>query len=154
MEFFLSQLVPLFGIFMIIAVVIGPIWIANYFRARERAQLHETLRVAYEKGQPPPAELIEKLTDDGWSPQGRARGGADADLRRAVVLIAVGLGLAGLGLGLGWGISLASDVGGAITGGVIAGVGAIPGFIGVAYLLLWMLGRRSSSERDAPAAKQ
>ena len=29
MEFFFAQLIPLFGIFMIIAVVIGPIWIAN-----------------------------------------------------------------------------------------------------------------------------
>jgi hypothetical protein len=153
MEGFFAELVPLFGIFMIIAVVIGPIWIGHYFRARERSQLHETLRIAYEKGQPPPPELIEKLTDDGWSPA-RVRGGADADLRRAVVLIAVGLGLAGLGLGLGWGISLASDVGGAITGGVIAGVGAIPGFIGVAYLLLWMIGRRAPAGKDAAVAKQ
>ena len=138
-----SLLIPILGIFMIVAVVIGPIWIRSYYRSKEREQLHATLRAAYEKGQPPPPELIEKLTADA----GRIDGGASApgndhDLRRAIVLIAVGLGLAGLGLGLGWGIWLASPEGGAITGGVIAGVGAIPGFIGVAYLILWLVGRR------------
>jgi len=137
MEFFLSQMIPLFGIFMIIAVVIGPIWINAYFKARERAQLHETLRIAYEKGQPPPPELVEKLTADAPS-AGMGAGGRDADLRRAVVLIAVGLGLAGLGFCLGLGITQASDVGGWIAGGAIAGAGAIPGFIGLAYLILWL----------------
>jgi|SRR5215472_437477 len=135
-------MVPVFGIFMIIAIVIGPVWIRSYYRSKEREQLHETLRAAYEKGQPPPPELIEKLTGEGgYDPSGRFAG-SDRDLRRAIVLIAVGVGLAALGAGLGWGISLASDVGGAITGGVIAGAGAIPAFIGVAYLILWLLGRR------------
>lgn len=134
--------VPIFGIFMIIAVVIGPVWIRSYYRSKEREQLHATLRAAYEKGQPPPPELIEKLTaEGGYDPSGRPMG-SDRDLRRAIVLIAVGVGLAALGAGLGWGISMASDVGGAITGGVIAGAGAIPAFIGVAYLILWILGRR------------
>jgi hypothetical protein len=134
--------VPIFGIFMIIAIVIGPVWIRSYYRSKEREQLHATLRAAYEKGQPPPPELIEKLTaEGGYDPSGRPTGN-DRDLRRAIVLIAVGVGLAVLGAGLGWGISLASDVGGAITGGVIAGAGAIPAFIGVAYLILWALGRR------------
>jgi hypothetical protein len=135
-------MIPVFGIFMIIAVVIGPVWIRSYYRSKEREQLHATLRAAYEKGQPPPPELIEKLTaEGGHDPSGRPMG-SDRDLRRAIVLIAVGVGLAALGAGLGWGISLASDVGGAITGGVIAGAGAIPAFIGVAYLILWMVGRR------------
>ena len=136
-------MVPIFGIFMIIAVVIGPIWIRSYYRSKEREQLHMTLRAAYEKGQPPPPELIEKLTAESGSfgLGGTQSSGGDRDLRRAIVLIAVGVGLAALGAGLGWGIGLASDVGGAITGGVIAGAGAIPGFIGIAYLVLWLLGR-------------
>lgn len=136
-------LIPIFGIFMIIAVVIGPIWITSYFKARDRAELHETLRVAYEKGQPPPPELIEKLTAASDTPVAAPSGRVDADLRRAVVLIAVGGGLAALGLGLGWGINTVSDVGGHVVSGVIAGAGAIPGFIGVAYLILWLLGRRA-----------
>ena len=136
---FFGAMVPIFGIFMIIAIVVGPVWINAYFRARERQQLHETLRVAYEKGQPPPPELIEKLTA-GNLPQS-APDSTDRDLRRAVVLIAVGLGLGLLGLALGYGISLSSDIGGWITGGCIAGAGAIPGMIGLAYMFLYILKR-------------
>jgi len=136
-----AELVPICGIFMIIAVVIGPIWIRSYFNARERAQMHETLRVAYEKGQPVPPELIEKLTRSATRPSSMGGTGSDADLRRAVVLIAVGLGLACLGAGLWYGISFADAEGGAITGGIVAGSGAIPGFIGVAYLVLWLARR-------------
>ncbi|HTX48551.1 MAG TPA: DUF6249 domain-containing protein [Caulobacteraceae bacterium] len=144
----IAILVPLAGILMIIAVVVGPVWINAYFRARDRVQLHETLRLAYEKGQPPPPELIEKLTSAesiSMSPGGTA----DRDLRRAVVLIAVGLGLCGLGLGMGWGIGMVSGNAGAgaVVGGIIAGSGAIPGFIGLAYLLLWRMER---VERKAP----
>jgi hypothetical protein len=137
-------MVPVFFIFMIIAVVIGPIWIRSYYREKERAQLHETLRTAYEKGQPPPPELIERLTGGGDDQLGRRMSaGSEGDLRRAIVLIAVGLGLGMLGLGLGYGISLADTVGGWITGAAIAGAGAIPGMIGLAYLFLW-LGKRHS----------
>ena len=136
-------LVPMFLFLMIIAVVVGPIWIGSYFKAKERAQLHETLRVAYEKGQPPPPELIEKLTGDNVTSTA-SPSSVDRDLRRGIVLVAVGAGVAALGLGLGWGISMASDIGGAVTGGVIAGAGAIPGLIGVAYLILWALGRRGA----------
>lgn len=142
MDFGPAVLVPIFGTFMIIAVVIGPVWINSYFRSREREQLHETLRIAYEKGQPVPPELIEKLTS-GHEPAPAWQGNVDRDLRRAVVLIAVGAGLALLGLGLGWGIGFASEEGGMIVTGAVAGAGAIPGFIGVAYLLLWLVGRRT-----------
>jgi len=70
-------------------------------------------------------------------------GGSDADLRRAVVLVAVGLGLVGLGAGFVYAIP---GEGGAIPGGIIAGAGAIPGFIGLAYLVLWL------ARRNAPQA--
>lgn len=134
-------IVPVFGIVMIIAVVIGPIWIRSHYSARERAQLHETLRAAYEKGQPPPPELIEKLTSGAVAANAPMSAGSESDLRRAIVLISVGIGLGLLGLGLGWGIGMADSVGGWITGGAIAGSGAIPGMIGLAYLALW-LGKR------------
>jgi hypothetical protein len=145
---FVAQLGPIFGIFMIIAIVIGPMWIRSYFNARDRAQMHETLRVAYEKGQPVPPELIEKLTastsrESYSTPSSNA---PDADLRRAVVLIAVGLGLAGLGFGFWYALGYASDTASHIVGGIIAGSGAIPGFIGLAYLSLWAL------RRNAPKA--
>jgi hypothetical protein len=138
-EAFSEQIVPILGIFMIIAIVIGPLWIRSYFAARDRAQLHETLRVAYEKGQPVPPELIERLTaaTPAQSSSGRANA-ADGDLRRAVMLIAVALGLVGLGAGLFWGFMYVNPIPAGIIGGSTAGAGAIPGFIGLAYLVLWL----------------
>jgi hypothetical protein len=148
-EAFIEQIVPILGILMIIAIVIGPLWIRSYFAARERSQLHETLRVAYEKGQPVPPELIEKLT--AATPRQGSAGssfssGPDADLRRAIILIAVGLGLVGLGAGLFWGFMYVNPIPAGIIGGSTAGAGAIPGFIGLAYLVLWM------SRRSGPRA--
>jgi hypothetical protein len=145
-DVFVAQLLPIFGIFMIIAIVIGPIWIRSYFAARDRAQMHETIRIAYEKGQPVPPELIEKLTAAATRPSYSYSSAPDADLRRALVLIAVGLGMAGLGLGFWYGLGYVGPMVGGIVGGIVAGSGAIPGFIGVAYLVLWLL------KRGAPRA--
>jgi hypothetical protein len=124
---------------MILGLALGP----RYIRSRERTRLYDLMRTAYEKGQPVPPELIASLTSEtADSPLLEQGSGGDRDLRRAVVLIAVGLGLGALGLLLGAGIGIVSHVGGAITGGVIAGTGAIPAFIGLAYLLLYLAGRK------------
>jgi hypothetical protein len=125
---------------MIVALVIGPLWIRSYFAAQERSRLHETLRVAYEKGQAVPPELIQSLQT---SVSERPISTPDRDLRRAIVLIAVGLGLCGLGYGMYFGLNSASEEGAWITGTSIAGAGAIPGLIGVAYLILWLINRRA-----------
>jgi hypothetical protein len=124
------------------AVVLVP----KYLKSRERTKLLDTLKVAYEKGQPVPPELIEALQRGDSSPDVRpyAVTNAERDLRRAVVLIAVGVGIALLGYGLYYGISYSSEEGGAITGAVVAGSGAIPGLIGVAYLLLYLTRGRPS----------
>ena len=132
-----------FVLILVLGLALGP----RYIRSRERQRLYDLMRVAYDKGQPVPPEVIAQLSAEPQAEERLRSPGADADLRRAVVLIAVGLGLAGLGLGLGWGIGMASQIGGAITGGVIAGCGAIPGFIGVAYLLLWLVERRGQPPR-------
>jgi len=127
-------------IILVLGCVLGP----RYIRSRERQRLYELMRTAYEKGQTVPPEVIAQLSAEPQldaAPRQSGSGSADPDLRRAVVLIAVGIGLAGLGLGLGWGIGTVSAIGGTITGGIIAGCGAIPGFIGVAYLLLWLVSR-------------
>jgi hypothetical protein len=122
------------------AIVLVP----KYLRSRERSKLLDTLKIAYERGQPVPPELIEALQRGGMpAPSGRSAdfSTAESDLRRAIVLISVGVGIALLGYGLYWGISYESEEGGAITGAAVAGCGAIPGLIGVAYLLLWMARR-------------
>ncbi|HEV2365973.1 MAG TPA: DUF6249 domain-containing protein [Caulobacteraceae bacterium] len=131
----IAATVPPVAFFLFLAaIIIAP----SYFRSRDRARLQETLRTAYEKGQPVPPELITALQTPAAA---TAVPTAERDLRRAVVLIAVGLGLVGLGYGLWYGLMTVSDVAAYITGGVVAGTGAIPGLIGLAYLILWLTKR-------------
>lgn len=119
--------------------------VPRYLKSRERSKLLDTLKVAYEKGQPVPPELIEALQrGDVPSVRSTEISTSESDLRRAIVLISVGVGIALLGYGLYWGISYASDEGGAITGAAVAGCGAIPGLIGLAYLVLWLARRQPS----------
>jgi hypothetical protein len=128
----------LFVLALVLGLAIGP----RYIRSRERRRLYDVMQTAYEKGQPVPPELIASLTADTPEPETRAPASSvDRDLRRAIVLMAVGLGLGGLGFGMGFGLSFASGTAGAIVGGIIAGCGAIPGFIGLAYLILFLAGR-------------
>jgi hypothetical protein len=96
--------------------------------------MQETLRTALEKGQTLPTELVTALQN---SVTARTMPTREGDLRRAVVLIAVGLGFCALGYGLWYGLMTVDDTAAYITGGCTAGAGAIPGLIGVAYLILW-----------------
>jgi len=117
------------------AVILVPM----YLKSRDRQRMHETLRIAYEKGQPVPPELIAALQSNATTTALLPT--AERDLRRALVLISVGLGLCGLGYGLWYGLMSVSDEAAYIVGGSVAGVGAVPGLIGVAYLILWLTRR-------------
>jgi hypothetical protein len=132
-------LVPVAFFAMIAAIVLVP----GYLRSQDRARMHETLRIAYEKGQPVPPELIEALQRN-VAP--RVISTPERDLRMGIVLVAVGLGFAGLGYGLWYGLMSVNEIAAYVSGGSTAGFGAIPGFIGVAYLILW------ATRRNAPKA--
>ncbi|MFO1014419.1 MAG: DUF6249 domain-containing protein [Caulobacteraceae bacterium] len=138
-----GQFVPFAGMLFILGVVIGPIWVRSHFIAKEREQLHQTLRTAFEKGQNVPPELVASLQSrfDGEAGGGydRWRGGAGGDLRRGLVLMGVGVGIMCLGVGLYFGISQVSPQAGGITGGSVAGSGAIPFLIGVAFVISYMI---------------
>ncbi len=82
MEVFMDDiLVPLAFFAMIAALFLVP----DYFKSKDRARLHETLRIAYEKGQPVPPELIQALQSGNLATKDVNR--SDKDLRAAVVLI-------------------------------------------------------------------
>jgi hypothetical protein len=138
-ELLTSVLVPVAFFAMIAAIVLVP----GYLRSQDRARMHETLRIAYEKGQPVPPELIEALQRN-VAP--RVISTPERDLRLGIVLVAVGLGFAGLGYGLWYGLMSVNEIAAYVSGGSTAGFGAIPGFIGVAYLILW------ATRRNAPKA--
>jgi hypothetical protein len=111
----------------------------SYFRSRDRARMHETLRLAYEKGQPVPPELIEALQVGGRGPLENPQSRSAHDLRVGVVWLAVGLGFVAIGGAFYAGLYY---VGGASeTFASFAAIGAIPIFVGLAFMLLSALGR-------------
>jgi multisubunit Na+/H+ antiporter MnhB subunit len=124
------------------AIIVLP----RYFRSRDRDKLHETLRIAYEKGQPVPPELIAALTreDNSVGPTHTRLPTPDRDFRRGLVLVFIGLGFAAAAYALYLGIGVFSETGAWITGECVAAIGAIPGFIGLAYLVLWLAKRNSA----------
>ena len=130
-----SFLVPIAFFAAIAAVFILP----SYFRSRDRARMHETLRLAYEKGQPVPPELIEALQVGGQTPMENPQSRAARDLRVGIVWLAVGLGFVAIGGAFYAGLYY---VGGATeTFASFAAIGAIPIFVGLAFMLLSALGR-------------
>ena len=122
-------------------VVAAIVLVPTYLRYQDRQRMHDTLRSAFDKGQPVPPELITALQSN-IAP--RRPSTPESDLRRAIILISVGLGLCGLGYGLWYGLMSVDETAAYISGGATAGVGAIPGFIGLAHLLLW------ATRRNAP----
>ena len=124
-------LVPLGFFAFLAAIIIVPV----IMRSRDRALLHETLRIAYDKGQPVAPEMIEMLQRDVRERSGRlARSSADRDLRWAVILIGLALGLVAMSFALGM------TEGPEALYGTLAGA-TIPGFIGLGFLVLWFFGR-------------
>jgi hypothetical protein len=104
---------------VVAAIVIVPV----FLRYQDRGRLNETLRLAFEKGQPVPPELLTALQSN-IAP--RVPTTPERDLRLGVILIACGVGLCGLGYGLWFGLMSVSETGG----------------IGVAYLILWATRRK------------
>jgi hypothetical protein len=70
------------------------------------------------------------------------RYGPDRDLRRGVILFCTGLGFVAIGLAFYAGLYY---VGGATeTFATFAAIGAIPGFIGLAYIAIWSFTRKAT----------
>lgn len=127
------------------AIIIGPMWM----RHRERQSMQEIVRIAYEKGQPVSPELVSAIQSSLAVKTPSTR---ESDLRRAIIFIAIGLGFVGLGYGLWYGLMSADDMAAYISGGCTAGVGAIPGMIGIAYLILWATGSKKSSSAKSSSS--
>jgi len=110
----------------ITAIILG----SQYFQARKRARVHETIELAMRQGQPAPPELVELVARQ------TPRSQPPSDLRWGLIALCAGLGFAIFGQIMG---AIDTEARTALTG-----VAAIPGCIGIAGILLHFLGRKSS----------
>jgi len=110
----------------ITAIILG----SQYFQARKRARVHETIELAIRQGQPAPPELVELVARQ------TPRSQPPSDLRWGLIALCAGLGFAIFGQIMG---AIDTEARTALTG-----VAAIPGCIGIAGILLHFLGRKSS----------
>lgn len=117
-------LVPLGFFAMIAAVVIVP----RYLKSLERMKLQDTLRAAVERGQPIPPEVVEAM-----SLAARPKPSPQRDLRVGIIWLGVAAGLAALGLLAGVNEPDATYP--------ALGLAALPGFIGLAFILISVLSR-------------
>jgi hypothetical protein len=120
---------------MIILIIFGSIaslFIApRYFKSIERQKMAETLRVAIEKGQPLPSEVIEAMSSNVRSPGLPAS--PQRDLRTGIIWLGVGLGFAALGL------TISFEEPDALM--PLLGFATFPTFIGLAFILLGFLNK-------------
>jgi hypothetical protein len=111
-------------------VAIVVLSLALFFQYRKRKLLHETLRLMIEKGQPIPPELInEPGMNYSYAPPNRS------DLRRGLIWLGIGLAL------------ILGDPNFQGSGGFHMGkIGLIPLFIGVAFLISWVVEGRGKDK--------
>lgn len=119
-------LVPLSPFLMVVAIVA----IVQITKSRNNAELQKTLRMSIEKGQPLPPEFVESMSravPKAKNPMNDVRGG--------IILIAIALGIV-VACYLDTEIGLRN----------IVGFAAIPGLIGVALLILGVIGLNRKSQ--------
>jgi len=118
-------LVPLGAIGSTFAFPLLLVAIVAYARHRNQRLRHETIRLALEKGQPLPPEILDPVD---------RRDPALRDLRRGLVLVAIGLGVC-IYLGLTPLAQLHREW----------PAGFVPACIGLAYLAAGAIARRSTA---------
>ena len=111
--------VPIVLFIVIGAICIVPVWL----KSRERTEMQATLRVAIDKGQPVPPEVIEALTRNV-----KVAPTSLSDMRAGVIWTAVGIGI-----GLFSYFSGFEDHDFHFPG---LGIASIPLMIGLAYIVL------------------
>jgi hypothetical protein len=121
----IGALIPIFFFAMIAAIVIVP----RYFRSIERQKMAETLKVAIERGQPLPSEVVDAMSSNVKTPPTPQR-----DLRTGIIWLGVGVGLGAMG----WALSF-EDPDATLP---LVGIACFPAFIGLAFIVMSFLNRK------------
>lgn len=124
METLLEVLVPISLFAMIAAIVIIP----RYFQSQERQRLQDTVRAAVEKGQSLPPEVIDAITSNA-----KPKASPERDLRTGLIWLGVAVGFGMMGYFIGMEEPDATYP--------MLGLAAFPAFIGVAFIVISLLGR-------------
>jgi hypothetical protein len=120
-------LVPLSPFMLVAALVLVP----AYLRSKERQKLQETLRLAIEKGQPLPTEVVDAMSSNVRTM--RMPPSPGRDLRIGIIWMGVAIGLAAFGIALGFEEPDAVFP--------LVACAAFPGFIGLAFIVLGLINR-------------
>ena len=120
-------LIPLGFFAMIAALVIVP----RYFKSMERQRMAETLKVAIEKGQPLPTEIIDAMSSNVRTPG--LPPSLQRDLRTGIIWLGIGAGLVAMGAAISFEEADALYP--------ILGIAAFPIFIGLAFIALASLNK-------------
>lgn len=123
-------LIPLGFFAMITAIVIVP----RYFKSMERQKMANTLRIAIEKGQPLPTEMIDAMSSNVRNPG--LPPSPQRDLRTGIIWLGVGVGFAALGAVLSFEEPDALFP--------LLGLATFPIFIGLAFIVLGFLNKGKS----------
>jgi Na+/H+ antiporter NhaC len=113
-------LIPILALLMPVFIV----GIVFFFRAKERSETQKTIRAAIEKGQDLPKEFMESLQKT----QNNTEKSPARDLRNGVILLALAAALVAMDYIDGYNFD------------DLTGFAAIPGFIGLALLILGFIG--------------
>lgn len=124
MEGVIGTLIPIFFFAMIAAIVIVP----RYFKSIERQKMAETLRVAIERGQPLPSQVVDAMSSNVKTPPTPQR-----DLRTGIIWLGVGVGLGAMG----WALSF-EDPDATLP---LVGIACFPVFIGLAFVVMSFVNR-------------
>lgn len=95
------------------------VFVVMYFKAKTRAGVQKTIRLALEKGNELTPELLDRLAAPKQS--------QSSDLRRGVIGLSIGIGFALFGTIIGEPDAVRPMI----------GVGMFPAIIGIGYLILW-----------------
>lgn len=132
MRHVLPFLVPIMALMIpIVAIIMG-----IQAKMRREQLLHETLRQLADKGQPLPPELLNQLSGDGQASLDAQRRRTNGGLQAGAINVAAGLGLAVM-------FYLMNP------GSWLWAIGCLPGFIGIAMLIVWRVETRGQKDAQA-----